>query len=94
MTSWRTAGSEPGQFDGPAVVAFDSDGNVYVTDSGNQRVQKFTTDGSFITQWGEEGEDDGQFSTPEGLAIDSASGKVYVSDTSNNNVQVFVPSSK
>ncbi|MGA7368405.1 MAG: hypothetical protein WBX01_04700 [Nitrososphaeraceae archaeon] len=50
--------------------------------------------GIFITQWGEEGEDDGQFSTPEGLAIDSASGRVYVSDTSNNNVQVFVPSSK
>lgn len=94
LTSWGTAGSEPGQFDGPAVVAFDSDGNVYVTDSGNQRVQKFSSDGTFITQWGEEGEGDGQFSTPEGLAIDSASGKAYVSDTSNNNVQVFVPSSK
>lgn len=94
ITSWGASGISPGEFDGPAVVAFDSDGNVYVTDSGNQRVQKFTSDGTFITEWGEEGEGDGQFSTPEGLAVDSKSGKVYVSDTSNNNVQVFVPSLK
>lgn len=52
ITSWGTAGSCPGQFDGPALVAFDLEGNVYVTDSGNQRVQKFTGTGEFITQWG------------------------------------------
>jgi DNA-binding beta-propeller fold protein YncE len=94
ITSWGTAGSGPGQFDGPAVVAFDSEGNVYVTDSGNQRVQKFTSTGEFITQWGEEGQGNGQFSMPEGLAVDSSSGRVYVSDTDNNNVQVFLPSIK
>jgi tripartite motif-containing protein 71 len=91
INSWGTAGSGPGQFNGPAVVAFDPDGNVYVTDSGNQRVQKFTSTGEFITQWGEDGRGDGQFSMPEGLAIDPTSGRVYVSDTSNNNVQVFGP---
>lgn len=67
---------------------------MYVTDSGNQRVQKFSSDGTFITEWGEEGEGGGQFSKLEGLAVDSLSGKVYVSDTDNNNVQVFVPSLK
>jgi DNA-binding beta-propeller fold protein YncE len=92
ITSWGAAGSGPGQFDGPAVVAFDSEDNVYVTDSGNHRVQKFTSDGTFITEWGEEGQSNGQFSMPEGLAVDTSSGKVYVSDTSNNNVQVFAPS--
>ena len=82
ITSWGASVVRTGlgEFDGPAVVAFDSNGNVDVTDSGNQRVQKFTSDGTFITQWGEEGEGDGQFSIPEGLAIDSLSGKVYVSD--------------
>jgi tripartite motif-containing protein 71 len=92
ITSWGTAGSGPGQFDGPAVVAFDADNNVYVTDSGNHRVQKFTGNGTFITGWGEEGQENGQFSMPEGLAVDPLSGNVYVSDTSNNNVQVFAPS--
>jgi DNA-binding beta-propeller fold protein YncE len=92
ITSWGAAGSGPGQFDGPAVVAFDSNNNVYVTDSGNHRVQKFTDNGTFITEWGEEGQENGQFSMPEGLAVDPLSGKVYVSDTSNNNVQVFAPS--
>jgi tripartite motif-containing protein 71 len=89
ITSWGTSGSGPGQFEGPAVVAFDTDNNVYVTDSGNHRVQKFTSNGTFITEWGEEGQENGQFSMPEGLAVDPLSGKVYVSDTSNNNVQVF-----
>ena len=92
ITSWGTAGSGPGQFDGPAVVAFDADNNVYVTDSGNHRVQKFTGNGTFIADWGEEGQESGQFSMPEGLAVDPLSGNVYVSDTSNNNVQVFAPS--
>ena len=73
------------------MVAFDADDNVYVTDSGNHRVQKFTGNGTFITEWGEEGQENGQFSMPEGLAVDPLSGKVYVSDTSNNNVQVFSP---
>ena len=50
------------------------------------------SDGTFITEWGEEGQSNGQFSMPEGLAVDTSSGKVYVSDTSNNNVQVFAPS--
>ena len=92
IASWGAAGSSPGQFDGPAVVAFDAQRNVYVTDSGNHRVQKFTGNGTFLTEWGREGQADGQFSMPEGLAVDPSTGKVYVSDTSNNNVQVFAAS--
>jgi len=84
-----TSGTEPGQFSGPAGVAFDSSGNVYVTDSGNQRVQIFSSNGTFLSSFGENGEGDGQFSRPESITVDNSSGKVYVSDTSNNNVQIF-----
>ena len=48
-----------------------------VTDDGNDRIQKFTSDGKFITTWGSNGRGDGQFSRPEGVAVDS-SGNVYV----------------
>jgi len=58
-----TSGTELGQFSGPAGVAFDSSGNVYVTDSGNQRVQIFSSNGTFLSSFGENGEGGGQFSS-------------------------------
>ena len=42
-------------------VAVDSSGNVYVADSGNNRIQKFDSNGTFITKWGSTGTADGQF---------------------------------
>jgi tripartite motif-containing protein 71 len=66
---------------GPDGVAVDSSGNVYVADSGNNRIQKFTSDGTFITKWGSQG---------SGVAVGS-SGNVYVSDGYNNIIQVFAP---
>ena len=51
---------------------------------------KFSARMAFITKWGSEGEEDGLFSKPESIDVDSF-GHVYVADTSNNNVQVFVP---
>ena len=53
---------------------------VYVADSSNNRIQKFDSNGNFITKWGTEGTGDGQFSNPDGIAVDS-SGNVYVADT-------------
>ena len=44
----------------------------------------------FITKWGSEGEGDGLFSKPESIDV-ARFGHVYVADTSNNNVQLFVP---
>ena len=63
--------------------------NVYVTDMDNHRIQKFDSDGNFITKWGSEGDGDGQFSivTP-GVDVDS-SGYVYVIDKEGANVQKF-----
>ena len=69
-----------GEFDGPDGIAVDSSGNVYVSDYYNERIQKFDSNGNFITKWGTQGSGNGQFVEPEGVAIDS-SGNVYVSLT-------------
>lgn len=42
---------------------------VYVTDSMNHRLQKFTSEGEFITKWGSKGSGDGKFERPYGIAI-------------------------
>jgi hypothetical protein len=69
-------------------VAVDSSDNVYVVDSNNNRVQKFTSTGTFITQWGTMGVGNGQFNAPQGIGVDS-SGTVYVADAGNNRIQKF-----
>jgi DNA-binding beta-propeller fold protein YncE len=62
---------------------------VYVSDLHNNRIQKFTSDGTFITKWGTEGSGDGQFAYPFGIAVHS-SGRVYVADDHNYRIQVFL----
>jgi DNA-binding beta-propeller fold protein YncE len=57
----------------------DASGNVYVADTGNYRIQKFTSTGTFLLQWGSSGTNPGQFQSPVGIATD-ASGNVYVAD--------------
>jgi DNA-binding beta-propeller fold protein YncE len=88
LTVWGEYGTGDGQFDFPNGIAVDSAGNVYVADTGNDRIQKFDAIGTYLTQWdGSEG-DGGRFSQPKGIAVDSK-GNVYVADTSNNRIQKF-----
>jgi DNA-binding beta-propeller fold protein YncE len=88
VRAWGSQGSADGQFDGPSSVAVDSQGNVYVVDSGNARVQKFDSTGNFLLKWGSYGKTSGQFRTPAGIAVD-ASGDVYVADSGNRRIQKF-----
>lgn len=81
---------EAGQFRSPWGIAVDGNGDVYVTDTGNQRVQKFDREGNFITQWGGFGPGNGQFNFPYGIAVD-ARGGVFVVDSGNTRVQQFMP---
>lgn len=68
----------------------DGDGHVYVVDTDNHRVQEFTSTGTFVSTWGTEGFDSGQFYAPLGVASDGVD-RVYVADTGNDRIQVFGP---
>ncbi len=88
ITHWGGSGSEPGKFNQPIGVALDSLGNVYVTDSGNNRIQKFTADGKFLAEWGRSGSGLGELDRPMLLAM-SPDGLIYVPEYGNDRVQVF-----
>jgi len=80
--------TEPGQFSVPTNVAVDADGNLYVTDMYNNRVEVFDADGNFIRQWGKSGDRPGTFSRPKGIAID-ADGHVWVADAVQDILQCY-----
>ncbi len=86
--SWGSEGTGNSDFDDPTGVAVASNGNVYVVDSENDRIQEFTSSGTYVTQWGGSGGGNGLFSSPTGIALDGA-GNVYVADTGNQLIQVF-----
>jgi hypothetical protein len=79
--------SYEGQFFKPQNLATDDEQNIYVTDSGNSRVQKFTSDGKFLLSWGTNGKEDGQFLFPTGIA--TFENFVYVVDSEQFTVQKF-----
>lgn len=77
-----------GNFSLPTNVALDKDGNVYVTDTLNDRVEIFDADGNFISQIGTAGDGPGHFARPKGIAIDR-DGHLWVTDEVQSRVQVF-----
>ena len=82
-------GQEKGKFVCPVGVDVDKDGNVYVDDIINCRIQKFTPDGKKVTlSIGQLGDRPGTFTRPKHLAVDSE-GTIYVVDAAFQNVQMF-----
>ena len=80
----------PGDFSQPTNVAVDSEGNLYVSDTWNDRIQEFDADGKFIRTFGKAGDGPGYFARPKGIAVDS-DGHVWVADSMQDRVQVFTP---
>ena len=85
---WGTKGLGPGQFQTPKGIAVGPDGSIFVLDTGNNRVQKFSEDAGFLATWGKLGPGEGEFNEPWGIATD-AKGNVYVADTWNHRIQKF-----
>jgi len=83
-------GSEAGEMAGPVGVETDAAGNIYVVDSGNQRIQKFDARGTLMATAGGEGTEPGQFNQPSDVAV-GTDGSVYVTDTWNHRIQKLGP---
>jgi sugar lactone lactonase YvrE len=78
----------PGDFARPSGLAVDRDGNLYVADTLNNRIEIFDGDGKFITTFGKAGDGPGYFARPKGVAIDSDN-HIWVVDGMQDRVQVF-----
>jgi DNA-binding beta-propeller fold protein YncE len=78
----------PGDFAKPTGLAVDSEGNLYVADTLNNRIEIFDADGKFIRAFGKNGDGPGYFSRPKGVAIDG-DGHIWVADGMQDRVQVF-----
>ena len=85
-------GDGPSSFNAPSAVVVADNGDIFVADGHgndtNNRVVKFSSDGTFIKTWGQTGYGPGEFRTLHAIAIDSR-GRVFVGDRSNNRIQIF-----
>jgi DNA-binding beta-propeller fold protein YncE len=85
-------GDGPSSFNAPSDVVVADNGDIFVADGHgndtNNRVVKFSSDGTFIKTWGQTGYGPGEFRTLHAIAIDSR-GRVFVGDRSNNRIQIF-----
>ncbi len=78
----------PGDFAKPTYVAVDADGNLFVADTWNNRIEVFDADGKFVRTFGKSGDGPGYFARPKGIAID-CDGHVWVADAVQDRLQVF-----
>lgn len=93
VTMWGTFGQAetPVAFWGPRSVEVDSNGNVFVSDTGNKRIVIFDENGNFLGEFGEEGFEPGMFYEPVGITINPVNGYLYVADTWNQRMQILTP---
>jgi DNA-binding beta-propeller fold protein YncE/4-amino-4-deoxy-L-arabinose transferase-like glycosyltransferase len=90
VLGWGQHGTGRGEFDRPEDVAVSSAGDVYVVDTGNRRVQRFNSDGQFLSAWGREGCGGGEFVEPFAAEVDGE-GNVWVLDAGSGRLQLFTP---
>ena len=88
VLSFGGKGSSAGMFDGPWGVAVNERNEIAVTDCDNQRVQIFSSDGTYLRSFGSEGDEEGEIRYPTGIAYLN-NGNFVVADSKNNRLQIF-----
>jgi DNA-binding beta-propeller fold protein YncE len=83
-------GAGKGELDSPTGIAVDANGNIFVADSNNGRIEKFAPSGAFVSIMGTKGSGPRQLGQPSGIAVDRA-GNIYVADASNHRLQKLAP---
>ena len=88
VLSFGGEGSSSGKFHGPWGVAVNERNEIAVTDLKNQRVQIFSSDGTYLRSFGSEGDQGGEFHYPTGITYLN-NGNIVVADTFNYRLQIF-----
>jgi DNA-binding beta-propeller fold protein YncE len=90
VSSWGVPGTGAGQLLEPADISIDGNSNaIYVADKGNNRIQKFDSNGNSLQSWGTFGSSSGQFNAPGDVVVDSANEYVFIADIGNNRIEKF-----
>lgn len=84
LFAFGSTGSEPGSFIRPSGIVMDLEGFLYVSDTGNNRIQKFTGDGKYVTEFGAFGQGEDRLAYPSALATNGIS--LFVADERNERV--------
>jgi sugar lactone lactonase YvrE len=80
-------------FNGPGGMALDESGNMYILDSRNHRIQKFSPDGKYLATFGRKGQGPAEFNYPQSLALDPK-GMLFVLDGHQQRIQILTPEGK
>jgi tripartite motif-containing protein 71 len=94
VTKWGSLGTANGRFSGVEGIGVDALGHMYVVDRGNDRIEKFDSNGTFITAWGSPGTANGQLNNIRDIAVYPCGSNLYVADTGNNRIQMFYTNGK
>ena len=89
VLSFGKKGSAAGMLRKPWGVAVNERNEIAVTDNGNNRIQVFSSDGTYLRSFGAKGDKQGEFDFPSGIAFDIKNENILVVDNDNHRVQLF-----